>query len=30
MNKEIKKLIAKKYNTLLIDEYNTSKKCCEA
>jgi hypothetical protein len=24
----LKKLIAKKYNTLLIDEYNTSKKCC--
>ena len=24
----LKRLVAKKYTTLLIDEYNTSKKCC--
>ena len=24
----LKRLINKRYNTLLIDEYNTSKKCC--
>jgi transposase len=24
----LKKLVAKKYNTVLIDEYNTSKLCC--
>lgn len=29
MNKGLRKLIHKKYNTITINEYNTSKKCCD-
>ena len=29
MNKGLRKLIHKKYDTITINEYNTSKKCCD-